>query len=99
AVEAMAVRGEIRLATADVAGPAGGKAVEITVANTGSYIPPERMERLFEGFATSGKTGGTGLGLAIARRIMVAHGGTIRCSSFIVDGTCFHMIFPAALAP
>ncbi len=54
----------------------GGQA-RIDVADTGSGIPVELTDTLFERFTKSSESPGVGLGLAIARDIAVAHGGTI----------------------
>ena len=57
-----------------------GRAV-LTVANTGSDIPPDRVDDLFEPFQrldrTAGRTGHHGLGLSIVRAIATAHDATI----------------------
>lgn len=68
--------------------------------NTGTYIPPEQLERIFEKFyrldsARSSQTGGAGLGLAIAREIVEGHGGTISVSSSEAY-TEFWVALPAA---
>ena len=55
-------------------------AIEIEVMNTGSYIPPEERERIFQPFV-SARASGTGLGLAIAQQIVVSHGGTLEVLS------------------
>ncbi len=55
--------------------------VQFCIGNSGSYIPPESVAKLFEAFFTSGKKGGTGLGLAIAQKVVEAHGGKIWCES------------------
>lgn len=47
-----------------------------TVADTGSGVAPEVVERMFEPFVT-GRPDGTGLGLAIARELADAHGGRL----------------------
>jgi signal transduction histidine kinase len=54
-----------------------GDRVRINIADTGSGIPAELRERLFEPFVSHGKESGTGLGLAIARSIAKAHGGSL----------------------
>jgi two-component system sensor histidine kinase KdpD len=50
------------------------------VENDGPAIPPVDLDRVFDTFWTSRKSG-TGLGLAIARRVVEAHGGTIRAEN------------------
>ena len=71
----------------------------LTVHNTGSYIPPEEAERVFERFYQVDKaragSGGSGLGLAIAREIVQAHGGTIDLQSSPQSGTSFIVRIPA----
>jgi signal transduction histidine kinase len=54
--------------------------LEITVRDNGPGIAPDLHARVFEPFV-SRRTGGTGLGLAIARKLVVAHGGTIALGS------------------
>ena len=61
--------------------------------DTGTGIPPENLDRIFEPFFTS-KEGGTGLGLAIARQIAVDHGGSLTCESVPRSGTTFRLILP-----
>ena len=62
-----------------------GGALELSVANGGTPIPPEVRERLFEpyfrGTATAAKHEGLGLGLYIVSEIARAHGGTVEVSS------------------
>jgi signal transduction histidine kinase len=71
----------------------------LTVHNTGSYIPPEEAERVFERFyqidkARAGNRG-SGLGLAIAREIVQAHGGRLDLRSTVHGGTTFSVRIPA----
>jgi signal transduction histidine kinase len=71
----------------------------LTVHNTGSFIPPQEAERVFERFyqidkARAGNRG-SGLGLAIAREIIQAHGGKIELHSTVQGGTTFSVRIPA----
>ena len=83
--------------------PAGGDEVVISVADTGSGIPPEDRERVFEAFAQSGdpltdKPRGTGLGLPISREIVIEHGGRMWLESEVGRGSTFWFALPAASA-
>jgi two-component system NtrC family sensor kinase len=65
----------------------------VIVHNTGSGIPAELRERIFQPFFTT-KARGTGLGLAIARQIIDAHRGRIEVSSDGVSETTFVVDLP-----
>ncbi len=54
--------------------------LSLTVEDTGSGVPDDMTDRLFEPFAT-GRPDGTGLGLAIARELANAHGGRLELRS------------------
>lgn len=101
AFEAVPEGGTISVTTAEGTRPAGeGDDTEVVVAsfrNSGSYIPPERMERLFTPFFTT-KSDGTGLGLSIAHQIVVAHAGQIEVESHPETGTTFRIEMPSAWA-
>jgi two-component system, NtrC family, sensor histidine kinase PilS len=73
--------------------PGGSPGVEIEVADTGSGIAPEVLERIFDPFFTT-KTGGTGLGLATVHRIVEGHGGVLQVESRVGAGTCFRIWLP-----
>jgi signal transduction histidine kinase len=70
----------------------GRSYLEVSVADTGPGIPKELQDRVFNPFFTT-ERGGTGLGLAIAKRIITAHKGIIRLTSF-PGGTIFHVQLP-----
>ena len=72
----------------------GRNCIEVSVADTGPGIPKELQERIFQPFFTTDRNG-TGLGLAIAKRIITAHRGNIRLTSF-PGGTIFHVQIPVA---
>jgi two-component system NtrC family sensor kinase len=65
----------------------------IEVADNGPGIAPEIQVRLFEPFATYGKSHGTGLGLAIVRQIVESHDGTLTVES-TPSGAAFKMRLP-----
>jgi signal transduction histidine kinase len=71
-----------------------GKHVELRFTDTGSGIPSELHERVFEPFFTYGKFQGAGLGLAIAKQIVEEHGGTIHLDSADDKGTTFTISLP-----
>jgi signal transduction histidine kinase len=75
----------------------GDKAV-IRVSDTGSGIPRERLETIFEEFMTT-KRGGLGLGLAISKRIVEQLDGTIHVESDAGRGTVFTVTFQAREEP
>ena len=65
----------------------------IAVTDTGTGIPAENQQRIFEPYFTT-KMKGTGLGLAISRRIVEAHGGTITASNETAGGCRFEICLP-----
>ena len=71
-----------------------GDLIEITVADTGSGIPADRLGAIFEDFVTT-KRRGLGLGLAISKRIVEQLDGTITVESEVGRGTTFTLRFPA----
>ena len=66
---------------------------EISVTDTGSGIPPERLTAIFDDFVTT-KRRGLGLGLAISKRIVEQLDGTITVTSEVGRGTAFTLRFP-----
>jgi signal transduction histidine kinase len=93
AVDASREGGRIRV-TARAAQMSGRNAVRISVADTGSGIPPQALETIWEPYVTN-KPGGTGLGLAIARQAVWAHDGTVTATSTLGQGTEIQFTIPA----
>lgn len=74
------------------------KHVYLSVEDTGSGIPKELRERVFEPFfrvdkSRSRELGGVGLGLAFVREIVRVHDGSICIKSGKTGGTIFEMTF------
>lgn len=74
------------------------KHVYLSVEDTGSGIPKELMERVFEPFfrvdkSRSRELGGVGLGLAFVREIVRVHDGSICIKSGKTGGTIFEVTF------
>ncbi|MFH1196804.1 MAG: ATP-binding protein [bacterium] len=65
----------------------------IELSDTGSGIPAEVMERIFEPFYTT-KPDGHGLGLSFARQIISNHNGTIDIESIPEEGTTITIELP-----
>ncbi|MBI3676008.1 MAG: PAS domain S-box protein [Proteobacteria bacterium] len=71
--------------------------IEIAVADTGSGMPQEVAERLFQPFVTT-KAKGMGVGLTICRSIVEAHGGRLWMTPHEGGGTVFRFLLPTAKA-
>lgn len=97
------------LSNAEKFSPEGG-AIAIALATDGQYahlsikdkgpgIPPADLERLAQPFVRleqpySYRTQGAGLGLAIAKLILERHGGALRISSTLGEGTTVTLVLP-----
>lgn len=75
--------------------------VMIAVSDTGTGIPPDEQERIFERFyrsnpARSNEVGSTGLGLSIAKHLVEAHRGRLTVQSDVGRGSTFSVFLPRA---
>lgn len=80
------------------------KNVYLSVEDTGSGIPRELKERVFEPFfrvdkSRSRELGGVGLGLALVHEIVRAHDGSITVKDNPSGGTIFEVVLPQHLQP
>jgi two-component system sensor histidine kinase HydH len=91
ALDALPHGGTVRI---ELLGPTHDEpAVTVRVHDTGTGIPANIKPRLFEPFV-SGKDTGLGLGLSISRRLVEAHGGTIRGENDPRGGAVFTFTLP-----
>ncbi|MFH1570018.1 MAG: ATP-binding protein, partial [Gemmatimonadota bacterium] len=95
AAEAMEDGGRLHIAAAPA--PDGGRhgALAVRFRDTGSGVPADVRERIFEPFFST-KEHGTGLGLCIAASIMARHGGRLELESTGAEGTTFAVWIPLA---
>ncbi len=75
--------------------------LSITVSDTGTGIPTDKLDRIFESFeqadgSTARQYGGTGLGLAISKKLVELHGGEIWVESALGRGSRFTFTLPVA---
>lgn len=85
--------GTVRL-SADIDGTGS---LRIRISDTGTGIPEEYREAIFERFYQvkgTGKRGGTGIGLHLSRKMMSAHHGSIYVESSSPEGTVFAIVLP-----
>lgn len=92
--DAMPGGGVLRVVTANGAG------VNVTVADTGTGIAQEHIQRIYDPFFTTknsplaGQRRGTGLGLSVTYGIIQEHAGKISVESEPGSGTTFYLEFP-----
>ncbi len=72
---------------------ASGEYVRITITDHGTGIPAPDLERIFDPYYTTKKSG-RGLGLAIVHSIMARHDGAIQVRSEVGKGTTFDLLLP-----
>jgi signal transduction histidine kinase len=95
--EGRAHENEIRVDLRDLPGQS---AALVRVEDTGTGIPLEVQERIFQPFFTTKPVGqGTGLGLSICRGIVTALGGEISFHSEPAGGTTFQVVLPTTAGP
>ena len=87
--QAMPNGGALRIA----AGPASGRRVAITIADTGTGIKPEHLGKIFDLYFTT-KPEGSGIGLSMVYRTVQLHDGEVEVESVEGRGTTFRLLLP-----
>ena len=77
-----------------------GHYVHLSVTDTGVGISEDHLVKIFDPFfTTKGDERGTGLGLSVVRGIVNEHGGLLRVSSTLGQGSDFMLYLPASGTP
>lgn len=81
-----------------------GRLGKIVVSDTGSGIPSDELQQIFEPFyrvnkSRSRKTGGAGIGLSIVKAIVEKHGWKISVESDLGKGSTFTITTNTASSP
>jgi PAS domain S-box-containing protein len=96
AVDAMPAGGTLTLRTCLETAPdteLGAGMVVVEVSDTGTGMPPDVRDQIFDPFYTTKGDRGTGLGLAMVHGIVEQHDGEISVQSEVGVGTTFTMRF------
>jgi signal transduction histidine kinase len=99
ALDAMRAGGRLRIRARHARDYVDGerKGIRISVADTGTGIPAEIRDKIFEPFVSTKGDTGTGLGLWVTSEIVQKHGGTIHLRSSVeprCSGTVFSVFLP-----
>ncbi|HYP05270.1 MAG TPA: ATP-binding protein [Bryobacteraceae bacterium] len=90
--DAMPDGGEIGIVTKNA-----GRSIVISVSDTGTGIPEDIRDHIFEAFfTTKGSERGTGMGLATVKAIVRNHGGAINLETEVDEGAVFHITLPVS---
>ena len=81
----------------DVATEARGDGLVVRISDTGTGIPPDLLNKVWDPFFTT-KERGMGLGMAIVKGIVERHGGRIDLSSHPGQGTTVELTLPLTSA-
>lgn len=93
ALDAMPDKGNLIVSSNLAQDKKKGNTLEISISDTGSGIPPEILESLFDPFV-KGKEQGLGLGLSISQRIAELHFGWISARNNPAEGSTFVVHLP-----
>jgi signal transduction histidine kinase len=82
--------GQVRVAAAASSGE-----IHFTVQDSGSGIPGDELQKIFDRYRKLSNTRlGLGLGLHISKYLVEAHGGRLWAESVVGEGSTFHVVLP-----
>ncbi len=84
--------------TVKISGVREGDAVELSVADTGRGLEPERQAAAFDGFSSKADRRGAGVGLSLVKRFIELHGGWVSMTSAPGRGVTVTCYLPADAA-
>jgi two-component system NtrC family sensor kinase len=93
-INAVDATGPIGTVTVTVAPSDRSKRITCSVHDTGSGIPSDQLEKIFEPFYTTKGDLGTGLGLPVVREIVMSYGVSLTVASAPATGTTFTFDLP-----
>ncbi len=93
ACQAMPPGGKLEIGVEPRRGASPPEGITVIVRDTGTGIPADQLDRIFEPFYTT-KPRGLGLGLVNVKNIVEGHGGNIRVESTVGIGTTFFIELP-----
>ncbi|MGH8737152.1 MAG: HDOD domain-containing protein [Burkholderiales bacterium] len=99
ASEALSSGGQIMVCTSDHVNYEGQVMVEISVADNGPGMSPEKIAGLFASSETAPPDAARGIGLPTSLAVVKAAGGHLLCRSRLGEGTTFAILLPRDLGP
>ena len=94
ASEALSSGGQALVCTSDHVNYEGQLMVEISVADNGPGMPPEKVAELFAASGAETRDAMRGVGLPTSLAIVKAMGGHLVCRSRLGEGTTFAILLP-----
>ncbi|MBD0254189.1 MAG: tetratricopeptide repeat protein [Cytophagales bacterium] len=95
--------GQVRLEVTPIEVDCTRACLRVSVANSGSVIPPGQLDKVFDRFYQGDKQysdqQGTGIGLALVKELVQLHDGRVHAESDPAWGTRFVVAFSLAIAP
>jgi signal transduction histidine kinase/FixJ family two-component response regulator len=94
ALDALDKHGRLIVSMRPATDPAGRKGAALTIADSGSGMGQDTLNRIFHPFITTKGDAGNGLGLWVSKGIVDKHHGTITVSSKLGCGSVFRLFLP-----